>query len=948
MILWRTSLLAIFGVLALATGTGRPPTAIPRSQLSPQVAPSPARQDALIVPCSGGVRLERKLASGEEQVCEINLATGDFLAAEVDQQGVDVLVMLLDPAGKIVLRMDSPNGRRGEEPICAVARSPGFHRLKVIGTGKGWQGIHRLHIQKIRTASEADRACDTALGAVSEGDALKRDQPDQAVERYNSALRIWADAGSAWGQVVTLRRLGDISESYGRIDDALSHYLNAIPLSRALKDRRAEAHLHVRSGLILLSAGELRQAQTHLQTALTLAEESADREAQAYSHSGLGVIARLAGRIQLAMAAYGRAQELFRQLEEYAEEARVHSNRGVVLLAAGQPEAALDAYNEALRLLRLEDRADVRSAVLNGAAQAFHVLGDRRRAFLIYRRSLHLAVRSTDRARILQRLATVLRDEGNTGWAYAIMEEALQLSRRHGDLRSQAYVLAELAHLDDERGLEAESIRKSNQALKILEKIEEPPAVASALFGRAEAERDLGWLDAAITSIEGSIRAVESLRSDIVDVDLRMTFFADRHRYYELYLDLLLRQGRHVQAFEAGEQSRARSLLDDMSEEAVVDAMKLAKVQREVLDTDSLLLSYLLGKERSTLWAVTADSISVFDLPSRIRIEEAVRKARNRLFEGGKGDEVEALSSILFPANLGPLGKKRLLIVPDGELHMVPFAALCDPAMPGGCRRRSPLILNHEVVHLPSASVVGRMRKKLAGRRPAAGNIGVLADPVFQRRDERLLQSIGDPRQGEREVDEGLRLQKLQRLRMTQREAKEILALYPAEARFGAVGFNANLATARSAEFLENRILHFATHNVVSDHPALSGLVLARFDELGRPVDGFLAAPEIYNFKLPADLVVLSACSTGAGREVRGEGMIGLTRAFLHAGARRVMVSLWDVQEGDTSDLMILFYQGLQQGLTPSLALQAAQKAMIAEELPSRSWAGFVLQGEPR
>ena len=150
-------------------------------------------------------------------------------------------------------------------------------------------------------------------------------------------------------------------------------------------------------------------------------------------------------------------------------------------------------------------------------------------------------------------------------------------------------------------------------------------------------------------------------------------------------------------------------------------------------------------------------------------------------------------------------------------------------------------------------------------------------------------------------------------------------------------------------EFLTAQILHIATHNLPEGHPEFSGLVFSRYDEAGKRRMGFLRAREIYNLSVPAELVVLSACGTGLGRDLRGEGPMGLTRAFLHAGAKRVVVSLWDVQEKETATFMSRFYHGmLQQNLSPAAALRAAQVWMAKEKYPPQAWAGFVLQGEPR
>jgi hypothetical protein len=340
------------------------------------------------------------------------------------------------------------------------------------------------------------------------------------------------------------------------------------------------------------------------------------------------------------------------------------------------------------------------------------------------------------------------------------------------------------------------------------------------------------------------------------------------------------------------------------------------------------------------------------------------------------------LSRTLLGPVASQLSGKRLLIVADGVLQYLPFDALPAPEMKrqgdGETGRRgdgetgrkgkprpvapsprrpvvfTPLIVNHEIVYLPSASALAVLRRELAGRRPAEKAVAVLADPVFSADDPRvksdsktqssaeaapdLTQSIDDVRAN------------LRRLLMTRGEAEAILSVTPPSAGLKALDFQASRATATSEEMSRYRIVHFATHGLLnSQHPELSGLALSLVDERGRPQDGFLRMHEIFNLRLPAELIVLSACQTGLGEEVKGEGLVGLTRGFMYAGAARIVASLWRVDDTATSELMKLFYRRmLRDGMRPAAALRESQVEMW-KRAPGRSpfyWAGFVLQGE--
>ncbi|MGH9901738.1 MAG: CHAT domain-containing protein, partial [Pyrinomonadaceae bacterium] len=313
-------------------------------------------------------------------------------------------------------------------------------------------------------------------------------------------------------------------------------------------------------------------------------------------------------------------------------------------------------------------------------------------------------------------------------------------------------------------------------------------------------------------------------------------------------------------------------------------------------------------------------------------------------------------------------------------LQYVPFAALPLPTRNAEFGLRSerpisyqsairnpqsaiPLIVNHEVVNLPSASVLAILRRDFAGRRPAEKSLAILADPVFSPEDPRLREARrGAP--AERvapapallSMSAALRsgsdvgVSSFTRLPFSRQEADDIAALVASEKKLRATDFAASRATAQSPELGRYRVLHFATHGLInSRHPELSGLVFSLVDETGRPQDGFLRLHEIYNLKLGADLVVLSACRTALGKEIRGEGLIGLTRGFMYAGSPRVVASLWRVNDRATAELMKRFYQGmLRENLRPAAALRAAQVSMSRDRrwAAPQYWAAFTIQGE--
>ncbi len=301
--------------------------------------------------------------------------------------------------------------------------------------------------------------------------------------------------------------------------------------------------------------------------------------------------------------------------------------------------------------------------------------------------------------------------------------------------------------------------------------------------------------------------------------------------------------------------------------------------------------------------------------------------------------------------NLDKLAIARIAVASDGALQFVPFGVL---SVEG-----APLLARHEVVHLPSASVLSMLRRELAARPPAQKTLAVIADPVVETGDPRVGSSASEPSDGgDRKNGELLQsaadtgLAAIARLPYTREEAEAILTLAGEAESLRALDFEASRTAVLAGNLSQYRMVHFATHGILnSRHPALSGLVLSLFDSNGRSVDGFLRLHDIYGLKLRANLVVLSACRTALGEEIEGEGLVGLVRGFMYAGAPRLVATLWDVRDESTALLMKRFYRGiLEEGLTASQALRNAQLHLSSQERYRAPfyWAGFVLQGEWR
>ncbi|PYS92754.1 MAG: hypothetical protein DMF64_07810 [Acidobacteria bacterium] len=425
--------------------------------------------------------------------------------------------------------------------------------------------------------------------------------------------------------------------------------------------------------------------------------------------------------------------------------------------------------------------------------------------------------------------------------------------------------------------------------------------------------------------------------------------------------------------------------------------LALADVQQQVLDNDTTLLEYSLGAEQSYLWAVTNKGVTLYQLPARDALNKQVSDLRDQIVPvsarrslnelattrglsdgrglgltgsniAGSAADFAKAANALYQSAVAPaasvITNKRLLIVADGALNYLPFEALV--TAPGGVDYAALpyLVQTNEIIYAPSASVVAAIRQQKNGAATASRGLLVVADPVFDAKDPRVKNQAAASADGTtRDVSivsavadiSGTPVEansfRLPRLEGTRTEAQQIAQLARADGLAPDVwlDFDANEANVKTRDIAKYRILHVATHGLLNtERPQFTGVVLSLVGN--REGDGFLRTDEIFNLKLGAPLVMLSACETGLGREKRGEGVIGLTRAFMYAGAPTVGVSLWSVADKSTADLMTDFYRRYlsKQPTTPPAALRAAQQKMIAGKQNSAPffWAPFVLVGD--
>ncbi len=840
---------------------------------------------------------------------------------------------------------------------------------------------------------------------------LELDRHDDAGTLFEQSVALFAKLGELPYEAEARTLLCYVYQSRGDLQRAERCYREAFDLLEASPDRRLENRLHNNLGGIYYRLGEPDLARRHLLVALDLRRENGNREREAVTLTNLASLDRSTGRWHEALEHWGRALELFRDLGDRRKEATVFNSLGFAYLQLGELERARAFFLEALPLRQaVEDRYG-EAITLNHLSTVHRRLGALPAARAGRQQVLALRRELEDRRGEASTLAELGRDhlnEGNSDEALEHFDAALVLFETDVDDPRQAAwagsgrgkALVDLGHVEDAAAVLEAALDRHR------EHHDRAGEVATRVT-LAELERRRGRIETALEHTTEAIEQVEELRGTIPLPQLRATFLASRSRAYELRIDLLVelahRDGTPVHlrtALAAAERTRARALLDLLAESQIdpaqgvdsrlrqrrrtlLDRLHLAAKRQQpadaliveldlveaeirrlnpayaelthpepldadglqkLLDEDVTLLQYALGEERSILWRVTRFELEAHVLPPRATVEELARRAHSELATVEVGAPRHGPSALeeLAAMVLGPVAAKleggRLAIVADGALTYVPFAALPSPG-----DDREPLVTRFEVVHLPSASALDsqRRRPRPAPRRAAV----VLADPIFDALDLRVA-TVDNAPAGNRDLSH------YPRLPSSRLEAEALRALLSRDEVRTVLDAEASRQTVLDGVLGNARVVHLATHGLIdAARPELSGLVLSRVDVDGRPRDGFLALRDVYELDLAAELVVLSGCRTALGKEVRGEGLMGLTHGFFHAGAERVLASLWQVEDRATAALMAAFYESLfVNRRRPAEALRNAQLKVRAERRwrhPSY-WAGFVLQGDWR
>jgi len=811
----------------------------------------------------------------------------------------------------------------------------------------------------------------------------------RAIELEQHALEMFRSLGFRDREARVLNRLGDLSRKVGDVIAAEQYFRDALPIARGAADPTNVADILNNSGLLMLTTSRYEEGIEQLQAAIPLAQDvdSANVEAALMLNIGDGY-SRL-GAYDRAIESYHRGYDVVQRLNLPRRSARSLNALARALFESGNTADAAETIDRAIALadkggdqLTAAEAASFKGRMLYANGDVDGAVAHLTRALP----ALHAVQSRLAESTALTALARIDVDRGQPDAALVKINDALTLARQIGNTGAEQKALYV-------RALALRAQGRLDQAVASIDAVTDSVETARTAIQRTELR----------TSYLATVRGYFDLYIDLLQQkgDAAAAFaMSERARARSLLDGLaesaakirkgvdpeLLARQRVVQAqlnakeayraqvaLKDGETSRraaaltheVAALLDDWNDlRAKIRSSSPAyaqleapepvtadRVQHTLLDPGSVLVEYHLGDAHSYVWTVDRSSITSRELPAAHVVDRVARAYHEAVSQdpGSLTADERAkrsarirslgtqLASMVWKPIEARVANRRILIVADGVLQYIPFAAL--PASTG-----EPLIAAHEIAYLPSASVLESIRQR---SRPIATQpaIAVFADPVFSRNDPRFNteRDAGAPSRS-RASDGGT----YGRLRFSRDEANAIDALSPGA--FTALDFAATKPAFTARDLRKYRILHVATHGSLNaSQPDLSGLVFSLVDSSGKPIDGFLRLHEIYNLDLDADLVVLSACRTALGREVYGEGLIGLTRGFMYAGASRVVSSVWNVDDRASAQLMARFYDAmLSRRLAPAHALRDAQLAMLRRPrwADPHYWAAFGLQGD--
>ena len=755
---------------------------------------------------------------------------------------------------------------------------------------------------------------------------------------YDKCNYFYTEALAKREKVDDKQLIGNTLNSFGSVNlkftkdygEAIRWYEKAEALRVEIGDNAALRTTHTyKAGALKLHAEQLNKTGNYPE-ALREAEKAADLFMMLNNKSETGEVLSLMGFINSnlgdnvqAVSKLNEALKIKQEINDSIGIAGVYNHYGIVLKQAGRTEKALEYYNNAYDIYKRNKQTDKAIPIINNIGTIYFTLKD-----------------------------------FNTAEDYH--KRGLQLSRELKMVDLEAHNLVNLANDQLMLGKHEEARSNYNAAIRIARSLNSPELIWKVYAGMAETYEAKEEYERAIELNDSLIVILDGMRNTLGKEEFRSSFLAKERYVFEdivnMLRDLHFRypgKGYDMRAFDYAERGKSRSLLDLLGESSSgidnPETVSLKAVQEMCPDQNTVFLEYMVGDTSSScLWVITKSKKEIFKIPAGNKLKDKIEAIRFALLDPKQGASEFFINSaaslyeeLVKPAEPYLNSSGRLIIIPDGILNYLPFEVLLTEKPQNVTNVKYSglpyLVSKYPVSYVQSASVLkGLLSMKSASGKTKAAERKLLAfgDPVYDSPGSVTITG-----------------EKLSRLIYSGEEVEKIASLFkPGNSEIYLKEKATEENVKRDGNLAGFNYLHFASHGYIDENnPDLSSLVLTKAGDSGE--DGLLQSKEIYNLKLMTDLVVLSACRTGLGKLVRGEGIVGLTRAFMYAGAPSVLVSLWSVSDNSTATLMGEFYTGLiKSRLNKTDALRRAQLKLMNSEKFAHPfyWAPFVLVGDWR
>jgi CHAT domain-containing protein len=827
-----------------------------------------------------------------------------------------IAVLLIESDTLAFPQSDHGRRERSSQETADQAEALFQNALRLGGNGDGKSTLPQLQ-EAVRLWIEIREPRKAAMAALQMGDHYKnaRSYPD-ALTCYRLALGIELLPGS-----VKATALNSIAQIYAGLylhDQAVRYFNQAV--SQALADSDLPAQTFALAGLADLyrRQGALEKARSFITSALRIGKRGHPNQDPVLLNLN-GQISLEQGLVEHAKRDFEGALEIYRNTGNIAGQVKVLCELSTLSLLVSQKQAALEQAESALKLAEMQ----LKGAVSYGDKVSAREL--RWPASLSHARAGR-ALGQPERA--LRSFASAIADIRLIWWTVYIATEASAVAFRE-EVQSAYREYRDL-------------LIEQKQSSKAYTSVEESKGRTLLNFTSARQARPRSVDDKQAKVLRDLSRSIALLRGRLRGSVL------SRHERAKLQKEIEDKELRMNEARLIAEMEHVKDRLS-WSQPATAGL-----VQEQMTKDQMTLVEFSLGEQRSFLWLFARDELFIEILPSRKEIEEAVRPylkllgaQPNPLYIERDLTKLRERSAALFAKLFGGLAGRikpgqRLIVVPDGLLHYLPFETLI--------HNGNYLLEDHAVSYVPSAGILLQLQdsKREIGTRDRM-ELLAFGDPIFsfepgasiskkhRRSPTNIVRNARDSR-----------VIRLQRLPRTRDEVEYIAALFPNDRTRSYLGKDSTEAAVKRESLRRYRRLHFATHSLIDEtSPSRSAVVLTQDDDLDE--DGYLEVSEISELDLDCDLVVLSACQTGRGRLLSGEGIIGLSRAFLYAGARAVVVSYWNVSDISTSHLMENLYRHLTAGRDNASALRATKLQMLSKRETTHPyyWASFVIIGKP-